>query len=492
MNNMKFIALLFFAALAGGLQAQSLLSRTIQYDGNSRDYLLYVPASYDGTEALPLIFNLHGGSGSGMTQLATSDMRAMADTAGFFVVYPTALEDPGNGFSRNWTHKPPTTHDDVGFISGMIDSIGADFMLDQQRVYACGYSNGGEFCFDLACRLSDRVAAVTVVATSIFYEDYDACNPTAPMPVLSIHGTADFIRPYNGLSFGGFQFYLPVSDQTELLKDINSTDDSPTVISVPDTSPGDGSTVTHFIWSNGVGCTDVEHMRVNGGGHDWPGTFGNMDIDASQEIWKFSRRYDLSGKINCTAPPACDASNAPENLNSTVTAGGVNLSWDPVPQSVACQVSGAQVSPPGASGNRTVAGFEPSSINIPISFFSPGSIWDWQVRCACSTSPIDATPLSASNSFSIPAPRVGFGQSLLLSPNPADQLVQFEFEAEQSGQLEIRLLDMLGRTAFTQTQNLLPGLQTIQLETGPLAEGSYLLQFVQGSEISLEKLQISH
>ena len=426
-----------------------------------------------------------------MEQLATSDMRSMADTAGFFVVYPTALEDPGDGFARNWTHKSPTTHDDVGFISGMIDSIGADFMLDQQRVYACGYSNGGEFCFDLACRLSDRIAAVTVVATTIFYEDFDACSPTAPMPVLTIHGTADFIRPYNGLSFGGFQFYLPVSDQSELLKDINSTDDSPTIVSVPDSSPGDGSTVTHFIWSNGIGCTDVEHMRVNGGGHDWPGTFGNMDIDASQEIWKFSRRYNLSGKIDCAAPPACDASNAPENLSSAVTAVGVSLSWDPIPQSVACQVSGAQVSPPGISGNQIVSGFEPSSLNIPLSFFSSGTTWDWQVRCACSTSPIDATPFSASNNFSIPAPRVGVSATLL-SPNPAADFVRFDFEAMESAVLEIRLTDMLGRTVIYTDRDLTPGLNSIQLNTAAVADGLYLLQLIQGESLQVLDLQIEH
>ncbi|MEZ7999889.1 MAG: hypothetical protein QMC39_07945, partial [Flavobacteriales bacterium] len=34
-------------------------------------------------------------------------------------------------------------------------------------------------------------------------------------------------------------------------------------------------------------CLQVWLYTVNGGGHDWPGAFGNMDIDSSREIWSF-------------------------------------------------------------------------------------------------------------------------------------------------------------------------------------------------------------
>ena len=35
------------------------------------------------------------------------------------------------------------------------------------------------------------------------------------------------------------------------------------------------------------------------GGHDWPGTFGNMDINATEEIWNFVSQYTTEGLINC-------------------------------------------------------------------------------------------------------------------------------------------------------------------------------------------------
>jgi hypothetical protein len=38
---------------------------------------------------------------------------------------------------------------------------------------------------------------------------------------------------------------------------------------------------------------------VIGGGHDWPGSFGNMTIDANIEIWQFVSRYDINGLNGC-------------------------------------------------------------------------------------------------------------------------------------------------------------------------------------------------
>jgi polyhydroxybutyrate depolymerase len=425
-------------------------------------------------------------------------MRSMADTAGFFVVYPTALEDPNDGNATNWTHKPPTMHDDVGFVAGMIDSIAAAFAVDRQRVYACGYSNGGEFCFDLACRLSDRIAAIGVVATTIYFEDFNTCSPVAPMPLLSIHGTADFIRPYNGLSFGGFEYYKSVNDQMEQFKGINSTDDVPLVVPVPDINPGDGSTVTQYIWSNGVGCSDVEHMRVEGGGHDWPGTFGNMDIDASVEAWRFMRRYRLDGKIGCNPTPVCETTTAPQNLTSNVTASSVDLQWDVVPQSLACQVAAEQVAPiSGASGNRVVLGLESEGLSVPRSVFPPGSTWEWRLRCACSLSPLDLTPFSGSVPFTIPVfrdrgpgGRILDAETAMLHPNPANNWVHVRCDGLTPGMLDLRILDMHGKTWISVQQALEQGTRLLRLDTSGLPEGIYLLHSKQKDTTRIQELQI--
>jgi polyhydroxybutyrate depolymerase len=51
------------------------------------------------------------------------------------------------------------------------------------------------------------------------------------------------------------------------------------------------------VSAGGDSGVDVEHFRVNGGGHDWPGADGDSDINTAEEVWRFFSRYDLNGRI---------------------------------------------------------------------------------------------------------------------------------------------------------------------------------------------------
>ena len=278
---------------------QTYISETIQYDGETREYEIYVPAIYDGTTSVPLIFNFHGGNGTIADQISIGDMSSMADTANFIAVYPQALTDPNDGGSTNWIHKDPTTVDDVYFIDVLIDSIANDYIINLDRVYACGYSLGGEFTFELGCRLNNRIAAIGVVARTMQKYTYDNCNPVHPTGVLTILGTADVISDYNGVWWGGVQYYMSANETHDLWVSHNNCAPSTSTSIIPDINTGDGSTVERNTWSTPSECAYVEELKVIGGGHDWPGSFGNMDIDATQEIWQFLSRYDVNGLIGC-------------------------------------------------------------------------------------------------------------------------------------------------------------------------------------------------
>ena len=255
------------------LIAQQFLDKTLMHDGETREYRIYIPANYQGNSNVPLIFNFHGGGGDIASQVFTSDMRPIADTAGFLLVYPQALPDPNDGGTFLWTHKQPTTVDDIFFVEAMIDTIASEYMIDESRVYGCGFSNGGEFTFELACRLSDRIAAIGVVARSMFIETFNICSPTHPTAVVTIHGTDD---DYDGIIFAGTTFYISLDDANDYWSTYNNTNTSPIINQLPNTNTTDGSTVEHHIWENGDGCVSVEHFKVIGGGHDWPGTFGTV------------------------------------------------------------------------------------------------------------------------------------------------------------------------------------------------------------------------
>ena len=104
----------------------------------------------------------------------------IADTANFILVYPQAVPDPGNGGATSWMHKAPTTFDDVPFVEAMIDAIAAEYMIDNSRVYVCGYSLGGEFTYELACSLNNRIAAAGAVARTMQGETFNNCAPQHP------------------------------------------------------------------------------------------------------------------------------------------------------------------------------------------------------------------------------------------------------------------------------------------------------------------------
>jgi len=310
----KRLSLIFIGALFQSIiLAQSYTSETIQYDGETREYQLYVPAIYDGTSKVPLVFNFHGGGGDIDSQIKTSDLGPIADVANFIAVYPQALPDPNDGGSTNWLRKEPSAIDDVFFIDALIDSIALEYQIELNRVYACGYSLGGEFTFELACRLNDRIAAIGVVARTMQAWTLDQCSPVHPTGVLTILGTEDFISSYEGVFFGGVQYYLSADEVNDYWVEKNECNDVPEFSDVPDINFTDGSTVERYIWSDADDCKYIEHLKVVGGGHDWPGSFGNMDIDATQEIWDFVSLYDLNGLIGCTT------SSLDENINAQLT-----------------------------------------------------------------------------------------------------------------------------------------------------------------------------
>ena len=289
----SFSFLLLFIVCISFSYAQGYISETIQYDGLTREYSIYVPASYDGTTSFPLLFNFHGGGGVIASQIAIADMSPIADTANFIVVYPQARQDPSDGNSFNWIPKVPGTFDDVPFISSLIDTIASIYQINQDRIYACGYSLGGDMCFELACKLNSRIAAIAPVARTMQANPDSFCSPVHPTGVLTILGTDDNTSPYNGITYLGTEYYLSAEETHNYWASHNNCDINPTMSTV---SPS----VERYTWSTTSGCSYVEELKIIGGGHDWPGSFGNMTIDSNTEIWQFVSKYDINGLIGCS------------------------------------------------------------------------------------------------------------------------------------------------------------------------------------------------
>lgn len=172
---------------------------------------------------------------------------------------------------------------------------------------------------------------------------------------------------------------------------------------------------------------------------------------------------------------ACSSATAPVNLSATIGPGSVGLSWDPIPQSVACNVQGR---PLGAGGfaNLKILGFEPSSATVPGNVLVPGLSYEWRVRCACSISPLDATPFSVLDTFAVPSARSGEALTMALFPNPAQEQVLWTVRAEHAVErVDWRLIDALGTEHHRGRSAWNTGANTLTLDLAGLAPGQYRL-----------------
>ena len=261
-----------------------LFDEAIMHDGLEREYLLYIPDSYTGQESVPLVFSLHGAVGSKENQFELSQFDEIADQENFILVTPEATVPNLVTYWNNESN--PIRADDVGFINALIDLMVDRYNIDANRVYCAGSSNGAYMCLQLACELSDKIAAVAAVKGYMNDTQLSNCNPTNPTPILQLHGTDDNLVSYDGVE-ATIQFW----------RDFNQTDLNPTIIELDDPDPNNGNSVTYFLLDNGLEGTTIEHFRVQGGEHDWfgePGT--NYDIDATVEAWKFFEKFDLNGR----------------------------------------------------------------------------------------------------------------------------------------------------------------------------------------------------
>lgn len=275
---------------------------TFTHGGILRSYRLYVPSSYVPGTPAPLVFNLHGyGSNAGQQELY-SGMSAVADTAGFLLCLPDGINAEWNS---GFTFPYNGGIDDVGFISSTLDRIAQDYSIDPARVFSCGMSNGGYMSYRLACDLEARIAAIASVTGSMTPIQTSNCNASRPVPVLEIHGDADATVPYNGASFSH-----PLDSVLRFWRNVNGCT-APVVLDTLPDLVAEGSYISTQYYGGCQAGTEVYHMKVNGGGHSWPGAFPvpslgntNQDVNASVEIWRFFYGYTHPAAQPLAAPEA--------------------------------------------------------------------------------------------------------------------------------------------------------------------------------------------
>jgi polyhydroxybutyrate depolymerase len=273
-------------------------SGTIVSSGQKRTYLLHVPRSYDRTRPTPLVISMHGAAGWPAQQMNLSRWNRLAESQGFIVVYPSGSDVP-----RIWHADGGTgLAGDVRFISDLIDTLEAAYNIDPTRIYANGISNGGGMAFVLSCALSDRIAAVGMVAAAQQLP-WSWCTDPRPVPMIAFHGTADRFVPYDGGQSPAL--WYPPGVPPDLFPSVSTWTANWARRNQCGTNPAESAVAADVTRLEYTDCADdaaVVLYTVRGGGHSWPGgkplpewMVGptSPSIDATSLMWAFFREHQL-------------------------------------------------------------------------------------------------------------------------------------------------------------------------------------------------------
>ena len=302
--------------IIGGTPPQSGLFKdnSTSIGGVQRTYDYYIPSGL-GSQPAPLVILLHGGLGSADTMTGADGSPApfrvwmdVAEAEKLILVFPEGLIRPngetGWNDCRGDTSTTPSS-DDVAFIAELIRQFSSSYNTDHNRIYASGISNGGFMSLRLALELSDRIAAVGVIAAGMpaVSKCPDAVRPTS---VLFMNGTDDPLVPYPGGAIGnpadGRGSVLSTADSVHYWTGFNQTQQTAPISDLPDIDGADGSSARRYRYYAGLEQTEVVLYEINGGGHSGPSMLErysplaelvigrqNHDFEMAREVWEFFR-----------------------------------------------------------------------------------------------------------------------------------------------------------------------------------------------------------
>lgn len=274
---------------------RGLTRRSMQVAGLDRTYLVYLPASAEPDEGLPLVFVHHGYTMSGQLMFDITEYAALADSEHIALAFPDGQGGPntmnapwnvGRDVCPSYFGAPPTAPgDDFAFLDAMKSDISEDQCLDREHIFVSGFSMGGYFSHHAGCMRSDVRA---IAPHSGGTHDLAGCT-NERMPVIIFHGASDPVIPAG-------------------CNDPNAT-------AVPDVPPaarawaehnGCATTTTTIDVTGGTcikydGCPDggqVQMCSFPGMGHCWAGGAASQGIyscpayaQATQLEWEFFKQY---------------------------------------------------------------------------------------------------------------------------------------------------------------------------------------------------------
>uniref|UniRef100_A0AAU2UXU2 RICIN domain-containing protein n=1 Tax=Streptomyces sp. NBC_00003 TaxID=2903608 RepID=A0AAU2UXU2_9ACTN len=305
-------------ATAGCGKAPTLTSgtHTIQSGGQTRSYILRIPAGYDSNHPYRLVFGFHwrGGTANDVDSGGTDGynwsyygLRRLADNANNSTIF-VAPQGNGNGWANPGGQ-------DVAFVDAMVSQLEGGLCVDTTQLFSAGFSYGGAMSYALACSRATVFRAVAVYSGA----NLSGCNGgTQPIAYMGLHGLRDNV--------------LPISSGREL-RDTFVRTNGCTPQNPPE--PANGS-LTHIITTYS-GCKSgypVVWAAFDGAGHD-PGPIDGSTGDGwhtwtSAAVWQFFTQFGSN-----PSPPTGNQEIVGQqsgrclDINNSTTANGTQAQlWD--------------------------------------------------------------------------------------------------------------------------------------------------------------------
>lgn len=314
------------------------------YSGSrSRQYDVYVPQSYNGTTAVPMVFALHGCAMDHDDVRNLWNFDLVADQNNVIIVFPFVTSFSESRNTNCWgywfdTHVQEGRNGEVDDLHGIGVQVESNYNIDGDRRYITGLSSGGAMAVAAAISYNDYWAAAAP-AEALAYGDGSASvtadqfnslqfhvdklnaelNYERAVPMLVIHSTNDTIVMPRGAELirdSQLTVWGPDLNADGPTEDCSAEGISCTITTYND---ADGNPLVKTMFYNGVTAQSATY----GSGHYWSGDDESQALYAkdigpsnSQHAWAFFETVTLQGFSVCEDPNDTTAPATPSNLSA--------------------------------------------------------------------------------------------------------------------------------------------------------------------------------
>lgn len=148
---------------------------TYQWSFDQRTVYVYMPEDIQKDEQLPLVLDMNCTGGDPESEVTSNGWDKEAEKERFIVVAPE--------------YNDAATYSEVDYMMEVVDEAVKRYPVDEERIYATGFSNGGALAVALASEHPERFAAISAAGWMV---GMNHINTAYNMPFQLLQGTNEF------------------------------------------------------------------------------------------------------------------------------------------------------------------------------------------------------------------------------------------------------------------------------------------------------------